>query len=223
LSEGDKEEVIEACRELTNTVYDGLDLAGEIRAIDTQELGDTLLLWDDARLVGFAACHYGARTEAGSGACYIKFGVTRPGHNAGENFERLLDACEALAATLGAQVLTAGANMGRYEAYRAMRRGIPHRHPRRRDAAIERYGLQCSWRLHHRRLALTVRPWVSENAITGKLGFLEWNRCYVGDAVYLWGIGLPLTPSAGNRAAIAPEGEGASNHRRSPMAQEFLR
>jgi hypothetical protein len=120
LSEGDKEEVIEACRELTNTVYDGLDLAGEIRSIDTQGLGDTLLLWDDARLVGFAACHYGAGTEAGSGACYIKFGVTRPGNNAGENFERLLDACEALAATLGAQVLTAGANMGRHEAYRAM-------------------------------------------------------------------------------------------------------
>jgi hypothetical protein len=39
LSEGDKEEVIEACRELTNTIYDGLDLAGEIRAIDTQECG----------------------------------------------------------------------------------------------------------------------------------------------------------------------------------------
>ena len=45
-------QVIEDCRELTNTIYDGLDLAGEIRAIDTQDLGDTLLLWDDARLVG---------------------------------------------------------------------------------------------------------------------------------------------------------------------------
>ena len=121
LSEGDKEQVIEDCRELTNTIYDGLDLAGEIRAIDTQGLGDTLLLWDNARLVGFAACHVGAGTEAGSGACYIKFGAIRPGNNAGENFERLLDACEALAATLGAQLLTAGANMGRHEAYRAMR------------------------------------------------------------------------------------------------------
>jgi hypothetical protein len=120
LSEGDKVQVIEACRELTNTIYDGLDLAGEIRAIDTQDLGDTLLLWDESRLVGFAACHVGARTEAGSSACYIKFGVTRPANNAGENFERLLDACEALAATLGAQVITAGANMGRHEAYRAM-------------------------------------------------------------------------------------------------------
>ena len=121
LSEGDKEQAIEDCRELTNTIYDGLDLAGEIRAIDTQDLGDTLLLWDDARLVGFAACHVGAGTEAGSGACYIKFGAIRPGDNAGENFERLLDACEALAATLGAQLLTAGANLGRHEAYRAMR------------------------------------------------------------------------------------------------------
>src|SRR4029453_2131888 len=99
--------------QLTNTIYDGLDLAGEIRAIDTQGLGDTLLLWDDARLVGFAACHYGAGTEGGSGACYIKFGVIRPGNTGGENFERLLDACEALAATLGAQLLIAGANMAR--------------------------------------------------------------------------------------------------------------
>jgi GNAT superfamily N-acetyltransferase len=121
LSEADKEQVIEDCRELTSAIYDELDLAGEIRAVDTQDLGDTLLLWDNARLVGFAVCHVGAGTEAGSGACYIKFGAIRPGPDAGENFERLLDACEALAATLGAQLLTAGANMSRHEAYRAMR------------------------------------------------------------------------------------------------------
>jgi hypothetical protein len=28
---------------------------------------------------------------------------------------------------------------------------------------------------------------------------------------YIWRIGLPLIPSAGNRAAIGAEGEGASN------------
>jgi GNAT superfamily N-acetyltransferase len=121
LSEDDKEGGVEACRELTSAIYDELDLAGEIRAVDMQDLGDTLLLWDDARLIGFAVCHVGAGTEAGSGACYIKFGAIRPGHNAGENFERLLDACEALAANLGAQLLTAGANMACHEAYRAMR------------------------------------------------------------------------------------------------------
>src|SRR3712207_8853818 len=49
-----------------------------------------------------------AGTEAGSGACYVKFGVIRPGQNAGRNFERLLDACEALAAAEGMQVLIAG-------------------------------------------------------------------------------------------------------------------
>ena len=37
------------------------------------------------------------------------------------NFERLLDACEALAAAEGMQVLIAGANIGCYEAYRALR------------------------------------------------------------------------------------------------------
>ena len=147
-------QVIEDCRELTNTIYDGLDLAGEIRAIDTQDLGDTVL-WDDARLVGFAACHVGAGTEAGSGACYIKFGAIRPGDNAGENFERLLDACEALAATLGAQLLTAGANGPPRGVSCHAPVGIPHRHPRRRDAAIGRSGLPRSRRLYHRRLALT--------------------------------------------------------------------
>lgn len=118
---GDKEELIEACRELTGGIYDGLDVAGEIRAVDAQDLGDTLLLWDDARLAGFAVCHNGAGTEAGSGACFVKFGAVRPGRDAGETFERLLDACEALAAALGAGTIIAGANMGRHEAYSVMR------------------------------------------------------------------------------------------------------
>jgi GNAT superfamily N-acetyltransferase len=122
LSEGDKEEAIEACRELTNAIYEGLDLASEIRAIDTQGLGDTVLLWEDGTLVGFAVCHSGAGTEAGSGACFIKFGAIRPGHKAEQNFDRLLKACEELGASLGAQLLTGGANMGRHEAYRAMRK-----------------------------------------------------------------------------------------------------
>src|SRR4028119_1843774 len=47
-------------------------------------------------------------------------GGARPGRGAGRNFERLLDACEALAAAEGIQVLIAGANMGRHEAYRAL-------------------------------------------------------------------------------------------------------
>jgi hypothetical protein len=120
LPEGDREETLKACGELTGAVYDGLDLSGEIRAVANQGLGDTVLLWDDSGLVGLAVCHCGAGTEAGSGACYVKFGAIRPGPDAGRNFERLLDACEAFAAAEGMQVFIAGANMGRHEAYRAL-------------------------------------------------------------------------------------------------------
>jgi predicted N-acetyltransferase YhbS len=120
LPEGDREETLKACGEVTGAVYDGLDVSGEIRAVANQGLGDTVLLWDNSGLAGLAVCHCGAGTEAGSGACYVKFGAIRPGPDAGRNFERLLDACEALAAAEGMQVLIAGANMGRHEAYRAL-------------------------------------------------------------------------------------------------------
>jgi GNAT superfamily N-acetyltransferase len=120
LSEDDREETLKACGELTGAIYDGLDVSGEIRAVASQDLGDTVLLRDDSGLAGFAVCHRGSGTEAGSGACYIKFGAIRMGPDAGRNFERLLDACEALAAAEGMQVLIAGANMGRHEAYRAL-------------------------------------------------------------------------------------------------------
>jgi hypothetical protein len=120
LSEDDREETLKACGELTGAIYDGLDVSGEIRAVASQDLGDTVLLRDDSGLAGFAVCHRGSGTEAGSDACYVKFGAIRPGPDAGRNFERLLDACEALAAAEGMQVLIAGANMGRHEAYRTL-------------------------------------------------------------------------------------------------------
>src|ERR671921_187866 len=120
LPEGDREETPKACGEVTGAVYDGLDVSGEIRAVANQGLGDTVLLFDNSGLAGLAVCHCGAGTEAGSGACYVKFGAIRPGLDAGRNFERLLDACEAWAAAEGMQVFIAGVNMGRHEAYRAL-------------------------------------------------------------------------------------------------------
>lgn len=50
-------------------------LAVEIEAVDAQGLGDMLLLLEDD-LAGFAVCHTGPGTEAGSGACYVKFAAT---------------------------------------------------------------------------------------------------------------------------------------------------
>lgn len=118
--DGDQPALLERCCELTDTVYDGLDLRREIVAVRGQGLGDTVLLWDDDVLSGLAICHYGAGTEGGSGACFVKFGAVRPGLGASERFERLLDACDSLAANEGVKILIAGVNMGRHEAYRQM-------------------------------------------------------------------------------------------------------
>jgi hypothetical protein len=60
-----------ACRAVTEAVYPGLDVEREIRAVHAQTLGDTVLLWEDQELVGFAVCHWGPGTEAGEGKGYI--------------------------------------------------------------------------------------------------------------------------------------------------------
>lgn len=111
---------VDACRELTDTAYEGLDLEREIRAVEDQHLGEVLLLEDGPGLAGMAVCHLGARTEAGSLGCYVKFGLARPGPGAGERFAALLDACEALAGDHGADHVELGVNAGRHEAYAAV-------------------------------------------------------------------------------------------------------
>jgi GNAT superfamily N-acetyltransferase len=119
----EREGIISACRELTDAIYEGLDVEREIRAVATQKLGDTLLLWDDSRLVGLAVCHSGPGTEAGTGACYIKFGAVLPAPTAEQDFSHLLDACEELASALNSSRIVAGVNTARHEAYRRMLAG----------------------------------------------------------------------------------------------------
>ena len=118
--ESEREASLSTYRELTDAVYEGLNVGGEIQAVATQNLGDTVLLWDDARVVGLAVCHWGPGTEAGSGTCYLKFGAVHPGPTAAQDFDRLLDACEEMAAGKGLLRLVAGVNTARREAYRRM-------------------------------------------------------------------------------------------------------
>jgi len=115
-----KAELLKDCRELTSSIYDGLDVEREIRSVDAQKLGETVLVGEDARLQGLAVCHAGAGTEAGSGRCYVKFAAVRPGAAAGRNFSRLLRACEAFALEAETSKLIAGVNLARHRAYRAM-------------------------------------------------------------------------------------------------------
>jgi GNAT superfamily N-acetyltransferase len=121
LSESERGAVEAACREVTDSLYVGLDLGAEIRTVMARGLGDTLLLWDGAsRLAGFAVCHWGPASEAGEGCCFVKFGAVRPGAGAGERFAALLDGCGALAAAVGMPAVLAGVNLAREEAYRHM-------------------------------------------------------------------------------------------------------
>ncbi len=65
-------------------------------------------------------CHHGPHSEAGAGACLVKFGAVRPGPRAEQEFASLQDACGALAAEVGMPRLLAGVNMARHEAYLRM-------------------------------------------------------------------------------------------------------
>jgi GNAT superfamily N-acetyltransferase len=106
------------CAGLTEALLAGLDLTPEIKAIERQRLGDTLLLEDDRGIAAFASCHIGKGSEAGTGVLFVKFAAARPGAGASALFARLLDACEALAAQAGCRELVAGVNTARHEAYR---------------------------------------------------------------------------------------------------------
>lgn len=107
-----------SCREVADAVFPGLDLEREIAAAAEQDLGDTVLLNGADGLEGFAVCHCGPDTEAGSGTCFLKFAAVRPGEEGA--FVALVDACEALADERGLGRLVAGCNTGRDRAYRAL-------------------------------------------------------------------------------------------------------
>ncbi|MGH8999459.1 MAG: GNAT family N-acetyltransferase [Acidimicrobiia bacterium] len=117
----DAEAVVAGCKEVTGAVYPGLDVSREVRAAATQKLGDTVVVpGDDGPVDAFAVCHTGPGTEAGSGACFVKFGAARPGDGAGARFDRLVRACEAFADARGAGVVVAGVSTARRGAYRAL-------------------------------------------------------------------------------------------------------
>lgn len=115
-----KEQAVAACRESTSAIFDGLDVTREIMAVESQRLGDTVIRLDGSAMSAFAGCHVGPNSEAGSGSCYVKFGMVRPGPSAQQSFRRLLELCEAYAARRNASRLVGGVNTSRYEAYRTM-------------------------------------------------------------------------------------------------------
>jgi GNAT superfamily N-acetyltransferase len=116
----EREGMLGRCRALTGKVFEGLDVGVEIRSVDGQQLGETVLLWTGDELTGLAVCHCGAGTEAGSGVCYIKFAAVHPMLSGDLEFRQLLTACEGLAAQRGLEKLSGGINTARQEAWAAM-------------------------------------------------------------------------------------------------------
>jgi GNAT superfamily N-acetyltransferase len=116
----DFETVIAWCTRVTDETYPGLDVSREIRAVATQKLGDTVLTFGNGEIDGFAVCHTGPGSEAGTGTCFVKFGAALPGPGAERRFARLLAACESFAATQGAQAIVAGVNSSRRGAHQAL-------------------------------------------------------------------------------------------------------
>jgi hypothetical protein len=99
----------------------GSILTEEIRAVHAQQLGETVLIGDGIRISGFAVCHYGPASEAGAGACLIKFAAIRAGPSAEQVFGRLIDACAAQAAAQRLSMLVAGVSTARHESYNYLR------------------------------------------------------------------------------------------------------
>ncbi len=112
--------LLKQCYKLTDSVFEGLDLTREIQSVSSQNLGETVLLWDEGNLIGMAICHCGPGTEAGSGTCYIKFGVVPSDGRSGQHFEKLLIACEQLAWKKSLNKIVGGVNTARREAYKLM-------------------------------------------------------------------------------------------------------
>lgn len=112
---------LDGCRQVANTVYPGLDLELEIKAVNKMNFGETIILFDEKKeIIGFAICHCGINTEAGNDKCYVKFGAVMANSDAQSNFVNLLNACEELTVTKGLSVLTGGVNACRYNAYQSM-------------------------------------------------------------------------------------------------------
>lgn len=116
----DRQAVLMECRGIADGVYAGLDLSAEILSIDANGFGDTVLLDRESALTGFACCHQGAGSEAGSPQTLVKFAAVAPGVDGPAEFEKLISACDGFAALRGTSRLVAGTNTGRAECYEAM-------------------------------------------------------------------------------------------------------
>ncbi|MBP1626156.1 MAG: hypothetical protein H6Q00_631 [Holophagaceae bacterium] len=114
------EDLLAGCRRVAQAIYPGLDLTREIEHLAGHGHGALVWTGSPENPEGFALCHRGQGSEAGSGACYVKFAGVLPGEGVLDRFQRLLASLEAYGRSQGAAMLLAGVNTGRVRAYEAM-------------------------------------------------------------------------------------------------------
>lgn len=116
LSPQEQENSLKAAYQLTNKIYSGLDWRSEILLLQKLSMGDSLFIWEDAELIGFAICHYGAGSEAAADNCYVKLAAAK----SALAFEQIIDECETLTQILALSSLVAGVDTACIDAYRRM-------------------------------------------------------------------------------------------------------
>ena len=158
LPDGDRRAVEAACRELTDMLYDGLDLGAEIRTVAARGLGDTLAVVggrEPARRVCGVPLGAGERGRRGLLLCQIRRGAAgRRGRGALRRTPRRL----RLARRRGRHAEPVGRRQSRPRGGLSADGGarLPRRDPGRHDAPAERGGLQPARPLRPRRLALAA-------------------------------------------------------------------
>jgi len=116
----ERAEFLREIREIGDALYPGLDLSGEVESVYHQHIGETILLFDDSRLIGFAVCHIGGRSETKSGRTYVKFAAISPGTARDRRRTALLKSVETLAAHRGAPEVEFGCNTAHRDTYRSL-------------------------------------------------------------------------------------------------------
>ena len=119
-SAGELDQAVRGSAGVSAGVFDGLNLTAKIEELTDHVLGDVVVVDDAGGVSGFAVCHFGAGTAAGSDTCYVKFGAVRPGPEASSAFRTLLGGCDALAVQRGAGTVLAAVNTARQAAYEVM-------------------------------------------------------------------------------------------------------
>ncbi len=114
-----QEDTLNDCRVVSESIFPGLDLSGELLGA-TREGQGSILITETGN--SFGLCHSGKGSEAGSKTSYLKFGAVRSNQSDSKReFKHLLDLCETDSTSKGSTTLVAGVNAGRRDAYRVLR------------------------------------------------------------------------------------------------------